>query len=123
MWFLEETLADISHNFLVFSDFGGNSDQSAEFGRQIDILAFLSDFKEGLINGIDLDVVCRVEIIYHVCSGAFISVVENVLFRIHVPFDLVHLVSPVRAVLGHDDGALEFAVDEGLVVPLKAVLD
>ena len=48
-WFLEEALSDVSHNALVFSDLGWDSDEGAKFWRQIDILPFLTNFKQRLI--------------------------------------------------------------------------
>jgi len=49
--------------------------------------------------------------------------VEDVVFGVHGPLDLVHLVRAVRAVLGHDDGTLELSVHKIGVVALEAILD
>jgi hypothetical protein len=49
LWgFLEETLSNISHDALVFSDLGWNSDKCAKLWWQVDILTFLTNFKQWL---------------------------------------------------------------------------
>jgi hypothetical protein len=72
---------------------------------------------------LDLNAVSGLEVINHIGGGLLVSVVEDVLLRVHPPLDLVHLVGSVRAVLGHDDGTLELAVDEILVMSLSPVSD
>lgn len=123
MGFLEETLADVCHHLLVLSYLGGNADECAEFWGQVNVLALLSYFKKGLINGMNFDVVRGVEIVDHICTRLFVAVVEDVIVGVHVPFDLVYLVGAMGSVLGHDDGSFKFSVDECLIVPLEAVLD
>jgi len=120
---LEETLSDVGHDLLVLSNLGGDSDQGAELGRQVDVLSFLTDFEERLVHAVDFDVVGRVEVVDHVGSGLLVAVVEDVVLRVHAPLDGVDLVCSVRPVLGHNDSALEFSVDEALVVSLKPVLN
>ena len=123
MGLLEQTLSDVGHDFLVLSNLGGDSDQGAELGRQVDVLSLLTDFEERLIHAVDFDVVGRVEVVDHIGSGLLVAVVEDVILGVHAPLDGVHLVRSVRPVLGHDDRALEFSVDKALVVSLKPVLN
>ena len=71
----------------------------------------------------NFDTVSSFEVVNHVCSGLLITMVENVVLRVHVPFDLVDLVSSVGAVLGHDDGAFELSVDKLGVVSHSSICD
>lgn len=47
---LMEALSDVSHDSLVLSDFGGDSDEGAELRREIDVLILLTNFEERLVN-------------------------------------------------------------------------
>ena len=123
MGLLEQTLSDIGHDLLVLSDFGGDAHKGAQFGRQVDVLSFLSDFEQWLIYGVDFHLIGRVKIVDHVGSGLLVAVVEDVVLGVHVPLDGVHLVGSVGPVLGHNDCSLEFSVDEALVVALLSVLN
>lgn len=49
--------------------------------------------------------------------------VEDIVFRVHVPLDLVDFVGPVWSVFGHHDSPFKFTVDKILVIALEAVLD
>lgn len=120
---MEEALSDIGHDSLVFSDFGGDSDQSAELRRQVDVLSLLTNFEERLVNGMDLDTVSSLKVVNHVGSGLLISMVKDVVLRVHVPLNLMDLVSSVRSVLGHDDGTLEFTVDKSCIVSHASISD
>lgn len=42
---LKEALSDISHDSLVLSDFGGDSNKCAKLRRKIDILPLLTDLE------------------------------------------------------------------------------
>ena len=103
-------MSDISHDTLVLSDFGRDSDQSAEFWWQVNVLALLPNLEERLIFGLDGHIVSSFEIVDHIGSGPFIAVVEDVLLRIHVPLDLVDLVGSMRTVVGHNNGTFEFTI-------------
>lgn len=48
-WLLEEALSDISHDSLVLSDFGGDSDKGAKLRWKVDVLSLLTDFEERLV--------------------------------------------------------------------------
>jgi len=47
---LEQALSNVSHHSLVFSDLCGNSYEGAELWREVNILPFLTDFKQGLFD-------------------------------------------------------------------------
>lgn len=120
---LEEALPDFSHDFLVLPDLVRDAHQGAQFWWQVDVLSFLPNFEQRLIHRVYFDPVGRQEVVDHVGSGLLVAVVEDILLRVHVPLYLVHFVSPVWAVLGHYDGALELPVDEVLVVSFPSVLN
>lgn len=71
----------------------------------------------------NFDVVCSVKIVDHVSAGFLISMVEDVLFGVHVPLDLVHLVSSMGSILSHNNSTLKFSIHEVLVISLLPVLD
>ena len=123
MGLLEEGLSDVGHNLLILSNLRWNTHKCTEFWWQINILSFLSDFKKWLINRVYFYRVSRQEIVDHIGPGLLVSVVEDVVFGIHVPLDLMDLVGSVWSVLSHDDGSLELSVDEIIIVALKSVLD
>lgn len=54
---LEQTLSDVSHDLLVLSYLGRDAHQGAQFRRQVNILAFLSNFEKWLINGVYFDTI------------------------------------------------------------------
>jgi hypothetical protein len=120
---LEEALSDVSHDSLVLSDFGGDSDEGAEFWREIDVLSLLTNFKQRLIHRMNLNTIGCLEVVNHVGSGLLVSMVKDVVFRVHVPLDLVDFVGSVRSVLGHDDGTLELSVDESGIVSHTSIGD
>lgn len=122
-WLLEEALSNVGHDSLVLSNFGGDSDKGAELWREINVLSLLADLEERLVDGVNLNSISGLEVVNHVGSGLLISVVEDVVLRVHVPLDLMDLVGSVRTVLGHDDGTLELSVDEGGIVSLTSISD
>lgn len=71
----------------------------------------------------NLDAISSLEIVDHVGSSLFVTVVKDVVFRVHLPLDLMDLVGSVRTVLGHDDGTLEFTVDKVGVVSHTSISD
>jgi hypothetical protein len=122
-WFLKEALSDICHYPLVLSDFGGDSDKGAELRWKVNVLPLLTDFKERLVHRVNLDAVSGLEVVNHVGSGLLVTMVKDVVFWVHSPLDLVDLVGSVWAVLGHDDGTLELAVDEICIMSHASVSD
>jgi len=69
------------------------------------------------------DLVGCFEIVYHVSSSPFISMVKNVLLWIHIPFYLVNFVSSVGTVIGHDDGTLKLPIDKVHVIAVTTLFD
>jgi len=72
---------------------------------------------------VDLHRVSRLEIVNHISTGLLVSMVEDVIFWVHIPFDLMDFVSSVWTVGGHHDRSLELSVHEIHVVSLQSVLD
>ena len=120
---LEETLTDVSHDALTLANLGRDTDQSAQLGRKINVLAFLTDFEQRLMHCTNADVVSRAEIIDHVGASALITMIKDVVLRVHVPLDLMYLVCAVRSIVRHDNGTFELAIDEGGVVARTTLLD
>lgn len=124
MGLLEETLSDISHDTLGLSDLGRDTDEGAKFWRQVDILAFLTDLKQWLVNGMYLYLVSFSEVVNHICSGFLVTaLIEDVILRIHVPLDLVNLVTTVRTILCHYDSSFELSIDKICVVSLESFIN
>jgi len=69
----------------------------------------------------NFDSVSGFEIIYHVGSRFFISMVKDVVFRVHVPLDLMDFVGTMRTVLSHNDGAFKLSVDKICIVSLASI--
>jgi hypothetical protein len=109
---LEQALSDVCHHPLILSDLGWDSDKGAELWWKIDILPFLTDFKQRLVHRMNFNTVSSFKVVYHVGSGLLVSMVKDVIFWVHSPLDLMNLVGSMRAILGHDDGTFEFSVDE-----------
>lgn len=59
----------------------------------------------------DFDRIGSSEVVYHVASCLLVTMIEDIVLRVHVPSDLVHFVSPVGPVLRHHDGSLELSVN------------
>jgi len=49
--------------------------------------------------------------------------IKDVVFRVHVPLDLMDLVSSMWTVLSHDDGTLKLSVDESSIVSHTSIGD
>ena len=120
---LKKTLPNFRHDFFGLSYLGRYSNQSTKLRRQINILALLPDFEQRLILIMDFDRIGLSEVLNHVATSLVVSVIKDIVFWVHVPLDLVNLVSPVRSVFGHHDGALKLSVDVGLLVPSQPVLN
>lgn len=69
------------------------------------------------------DLVSCLEVVYHVGSSPFISVVKNILLWIHIPFDLMNLVSSMGTIIGHDDSTLELSIDKIHIVAVTALFN
>ena len=70
----------------------------------------------------NFDSVGGFEIINHVSSGFFISMVKNVVFGVHIPLDLVDFVGTVRTILSHDDSAFKLSVDKICIMSLAPII-
>ena len=64
----------------------------------------------------NFDSVSSFEIINHVGSGFFVTMVKDVVFRVHAPLDLMDLVGTMRAVFSHDYSAFKLSVDKICIV-------
>lgn len=113
---LEETLAHLSNSFLILPHLLGDSNQHGEFGRQVNVLALLLDFKEWLVHLQDLLIVLLFEVGGHRDGGASLSLLEIARLRAHIEAHVADLVGLVVAVHGHDDGALELIKHSLLVL-------
>ena len=111
MGFLEETLAHLCHRLLVFADLLRDTHKHSEFRWQVDVLALLLDFKEGLIHLQNLLVILLFEVGRHRNGRAGFSLLEVAGLGAHVESDIADFVSLMVAVAGHDDGALELIND------------
>lgn len=120
---LEEALSDISHNSFILSNFGGDSDEGAKLWWEIDVLSLLTNFKQRLIQRSNLNAIGCLEVVNHVGSGLLVTMIKDVVFRVHVPLDLMDLVSSMWTVLSHDDGTLELSVDECSIVSHTSISD
>jgi len=70
---------------------------------------------------VNLDTISSLKVVNHICSSLFVSMVKDIVFRVHLPFDLMHLVGSVRAVLSHDDGTFELSVHKACVVSHSSI--
>jgi len=73
---LEETLSHCRHGLLVLPHFLRNAHQHAELRRQVDVLALLFNFKQGLVEVHDLLVILLLEILNHRNCRASFSLLE-----------------------------------------------
>jgi hypothetical protein len=115
---LEETLSDISHGSLVFSDLSRDSNHGTEFGWEIDSASLLLDFEKGLIGHFDLGAVCSSEILKHVRFFAGFSLFKGVFLGSHIPSDPTDSVGSLSSIFGHNDGVLELFTDLGFIESL-----
>ena len=65
----------------------------------------------------------RSEVVDHVGPGLLVAVVEDVVFGVHIPLDLVYFVGTVGSVLGHDNSTLKFAVHKLCIVALAPIVN
>lgn len=73
---LEETLAHRGHNALVLAHTLRDAYESAEFGRQINVLALLFDFKQRLVQVHNLNIVLLLEVQHHGNGLAYLTLFE-----------------------------------------------
>lgn len=111
MRFLEETLTHGCHDAFVFTYALRDSNECAQFGRQIDILSFLLDLEERLIQVHDGNIVLLLEVQHHRDGLTNLTLLELTRLWSHVPFERGNLVGFVLAVARHDNCTFEFFVD------------
>jgi len=111
---LEKTLSHLGYSFFILPHLLGDANQHGELRWEVDVLALLLDFKEGLVHLHDLHVVLLLEVGSHGNGGASLTLLEVAGLRAHVKTHVGYLVSLVVTVHGHNDGALEF-VDHRLL--------
>jgi hypothetical protein len=108
---LEQTLAHGGHDLLVLPHALGDTNESAKFWGQVDVLALLFNFKKGLSKIHDLHVVLLLEIQNHRNGLADFTLLELASLRSHVPLDGGYFVGLMLTIAGHHDGALELFVN------------
>ena len=119
MWFLEETLTHLSHSLLVFADLLWDTDKHGELRGQVDVLALLLDFKQGLLHLADDLVVLLLEVGSHGDGRSNLTLLEVASLWAHIKAHIADLVSFVVAVTRHNYGTLELILD-GLLDFLEA---
>ena len=124
---MEEALTDISHDLLVFANFWRNANQNAKFGRQVDALLLLFNFKQRLLRIRDFLLVVLQEIVKHLDLGlgaALFALLEVVAARGHVPTNSVDLVGTFLAIVCHHNCAIEITINIGLIFKsFKAIVN
>jgi len=108
---LEQALAHGGHDALVLPYALRDAHKGAELRRQVDILALLFDFKQGLIEVHNLNVVLLLEVEDHGNGLTDLALLELASLWRHVPLDRAYIVGFVLAVARHDDGTLELFID------------
>jgi len=120
---LEQALPNVGHHALVLPDLRRYAYECAQLGRQVDVLAPLSDLKQRLSWGVYFHFVGGLEVVNHIGPRLLIPVVEDVILRVHGPLDLMHLIGTVGPILGHDDGALVFFIDKIVIKSLEPIVN
>ena len=112
--FLEKTLSHLGYSLFILPHLLGDAHQHGELGWEVDVLALLLDFEEGLVHLHDLHVVLLLEVGSHRNGGASLTLLEVTGLRAHVKTHVGYLVGLVVTVHGHHDCTLEF-VDHRLL--------
>jgi len=107
---LEQRLAHGCHRLLVLADLLRNAHKHAQLGWQVDVLALLLDFKQGLVETHDLLVVLLAEVLHHGDGLTSFTLLKARGLRAHVPPDTRYLVGLVVAVTSHHNGVFKFVV-------------
>lgn len=71
----------------------------------------------------NLNTVSSLKVVNHVSSGLLVTMIKDIVLRVHVPLDLMDLVGSVRTILSHDDGTFELSVDKGGIVSHSSISD
>ena len=111
MWLLEETLSHLSHSFLVFANLLRNTDKHGELWGQVDVLALLLNFKQGLLHLTNDLIVLLLEVGGHGDGRSNFTLLEVARLWAHVKAHIADLVGFVVTVTRHNDGTLELVLD------------
>ena len=68
------------------------------------------------MNCSDGNIVGSAEVVNHIGSSSLVTVVKDIVFRVHVPLDLMNFVSSVGSVVSHDDCSFEFTINEVCII-------
>jgi hypothetical protein len=115
---LEQALSDVSHDALVFSDLGRDTNQNTELWRQKDALLLLFDLEKRLILDCNSLFVIFEEVVQHPDTGlsaTLLSLLEVVSSRRELPANPVNFVGSLLAVVCHDNSAIEIAINVLLI--------
>lgn len=111
MRFLEKTLAHRSHSLFIFPYFLRDSNQHAQFRREVNILPFLFDFKQRLVQAHDLFVVLLAEILDHRNCLTCFTLFKARSFWAHVPSYTTNFVGFMVTITCHNNSMFEFIVN------------
>ena len=120
---MKQALPDVSHDLFVVSNSSWDANQSTKLRWKINILSSLSYLKQGLHSRMYLHLVSSPEVVNHVGSCLFVTLVEDIFLWVHIPLDLVHFVGTMWTVFGHYNCALEFFIDKIIVVSLASIIN
>lgn len=115
---LEQALSDVSHDALVFSDLGRDTNQNTELWRQKDALLLLFDLEKRLILDCNSLFVIFEEVVQHPDTGlcaTLLSLLKVVGCGRELPTDSVDLVGSLLAIVCHDDGAVKILIYISLI--------
>ena len=70
----------------------------------------------------NFDTISSSEIVNHISSCFLVSVIKDVVFGIHIPLDLMHLIGSVGAVFSHHDSSFKLPVDKIFIMSLESII-
>lgn len=105
---LEKTLTHLGYSLFILPHLLGDAHQHGELRWEVDVLALLLDFEEGLVHLHDLHVVLLLEVSSHGNCGASFTLLEVTGIGAHVKTHVGYLVGLVVTVHGHHDCTFEF---------------
>lgn len=68
------------------------------------------------MNCSDGNIVGSAEVVNHIGSSSLVTVVKDIVFRVHVPLDLMDFVCSVGSVVSHNDCSFEFTINEVCII-------
>ena len=111
IWLLEQTLAHLCHSLLVLTNLLRDSNEHAQFWRQVNILALLLYFKQRLIKLFYFFVVLLFEVCDHGDCSAGVSLLKLASVWVHVESYIADFVGLVVSIASHHNGSFEFVND------------